>query len=124
MDVENWPRWTASVTGVTRLDEAALRIGSRVKIKQPKMSSLTWEVTELSPQRSFTWVARSPGVRTIAGHRLSSGADGTFLTLSIEQRGPLAGLIGLLLNTRTRRYVTMEANGLKARCEAEHAKGS
>jgi uncharacterized protein YndB with AHSA1/START domain len=116
MDVEGWPRWTASVTSVTRLDEAPLRIGSRVKIKQPRMSALTWEVTELSPLRTFTWVARSPGVRTVARHHLEPGPDGTSLTLIIEQRGPIAGLIRLLTTAQTRRYLTMEAHGIKAHC--------
>lgn len=117
MDVEGWPRWTASVTSVTQLGEAPLRVGSRVKIKQPRMSALTWEVTELSPKATFTWVARSPGVRTVARHHLVPGPDGTLLTLILEQRGPLAGLIRLLTNAQTRRYLTMEANGIKAHCE-------
>jgi uncharacterized protein YndB with AHSA1/START domain len=121
IEVEGWPEWTASVTGVTRLDEAPLRVGSRVKIKQPRMKALVWQVTELAPQRSFTWVARSPGVATVARHDFTPGPNGTVLTLTIEQRGPLAGLIRLLMNSQTRRYLTMEANGIKARCEAERA---
>jgi hypothetical protein len=40
------------------------------------------------------------------------------VTLGIRESGPLAPVTGLLLPGLIRRYVQMEADGLKHRCEA------
>ena len=40
------------------------------------------------------------------------------VTLGIHQSGPLAPIVALLAGGRTKRYVQMEADGLKTRCEA------
>src|SRR5262249_37796372 len=65
-----------------------------------------------------TWQTDVPGVRTVAGHRVeATGSKSTRVTLSLSWRGPLAPLIGLLYRKRSRRYVEMEAQGLKQRCE-------
>lgn len=116
-DVSSWPRWTSSVTRVERLDDGALRVGSRARIKQPRMAAIVWEVTDLEPGRAFTWVGRSPGVTTTARHILEPVAEGTRLTLTVEHGGPLAGMIARLTGKRTARYLNLEANGLKSSAE-------
>jgi hypothetical protein len=45
-------------------------------------------------------------------------AGGTRATLSLEYSGILGGFFARLLDDINRRYLTMEANGLKARSEA------
>jgi len=118
-NVTTWPRWTKSMTSVDRLDEGALRVGSRARIKQPGMPPMTWEVDELRDHEVFTWTAASPGVRTTGVHRLSTNPDGTTeITLEVEQHGPLAGIVNLLTGSRTRRYLHLEAAGLKAAAES------
>jgi uncharacterized protein YndB with AHSA1/START domain len=116
-DVENWPSWTPSVTSITRLDDGPLRVGSRVRIKQPRLPVTTWTVTELSPGESFTWIAVGPGFRTTASHRIHPAEPGSVVTLVLDQNGLIGRLIGRLTTGLTNRYLTMEGNGLKDRAE-------
>ncbi len=120
-DVERWPEWTASVTRLAALDTRELLVGNRFEIKQPRMPKLVWEVTEVTPGTSWTWVQRSPGGLTVARHDVTPvGADRTGIHQGLEQRGPVGALVGLLMRSMTRRYLDLEAEGLKARCEHLH----
>ncbi|MGA9747429.1 MAG: SRPBCC family protein [Nocardioides sp.] len=118
-DVERWPEWAETVTSVTRLDEGPLTVNSRARIEQPKLPPTQYVVTELSPGASFTWMATSPGVRTIARHEVEPLPRGrTRLRLGVEQAGPLGRVMGRLFFKRlTERYLAAEAAGLKARSE-------
>jgi len=124
LDVERWPTWTDTVTRATWLDDGPMRVGRRARLVQPRLGAAVYEVTELDPEKSFVWSRRSPGVTTVAGHHLTPQPDGTtLLTLSIEHSGPLAGLARLLSDRLTRRYLEIEARGLKAYSERQHAAG-
>jgi uncharacterized membrane protein len=117
-DVERWPEWTASVTSLVALNGPGLAVGKRFQIKQPKLPTLVWEVTDVSPGESWTWEQRSPGGRTVAGHTVTSIADGrTLVHQKLDQRGPIGALVGRFMLRTTRRYLEMEAQGLKARSE-------
>jgi uncharacterized membrane protein len=118
-DVSRWPEWTDSVDSVD-LDGDALRVGSAARVKQPKLPPATWRVTELMPGRSFTWVARAPGLTSAGSHELEEFEGVTSARLSLRQSGPLAPLMRLLIGRLTERYVEMEARGLKQRSEAGH----
>ena len=119
VDVERWPEWTASMTNVERLSGSALVKGATARIKQPRMPSLVWEVTEIEAGASFTWRTSSAGVTTVGSHVIRPAVnDRSAVTLGVDQSGPLAPLTGLLTSRLTRRYVEMEARGLKQRCEA------
>jgi uncharacterized membrane protein len=124
-DVTTWPNWTKSMTSVQRLDEGPLRVGSRARIKQPRMPVMTWQVDEIRDGEEFTWSAPAPGVRVTGIHRLVANPDGTTrIELEIQQRGPLAGIIGWLTAARNRRYLELEAAGLKAASEEGGRGGS
>jgi uncharacterized membrane protein len=120
-DVESWPEWTASVTSVRRLSSEPLQVGSRVRIKQPRLPATVWTVSDLIEGEEFTWTADNPGVRTRASHRVVGRTDGSQATLSIDQGGVLGSLVGLLYGSLTRRYLQMEAAGLKQRSEESAA---
>jgi uncharacterized protein YndB with AHSA1/START domain len=117
-DVEAWSEWTPTVTSVQRLDDGPLRTGSRAKILQPRIPETEYVVTELEPGRSFTWVAKGPGVLTTARHDATPLPNGgTRVRLSVEQAGWLGSVMGRFYRGLTDRYLANEANGLRARCE-------
>ena len=100
------------------LDPGPLRVGSRARIRQPRLPVAEWTVTEIDPGRSFTWVARGPGVRTTGTHVVEPHGDGARATAILVQGGPLGPVVGFLTRGLTKRYLAMEAAGLKARAEA------
>jgi uncharacterized membrane protein len=117
-DVERWPEWTASVTSLVGRDGPALGVGKRFAIKQPGMQKLVWKVTEIDPGSSWTWVQRSPGVLVTARHDVTAQPGGrTLVRQQLDQRGVLGGLVGRLMVKKTKRFLELEAQGLKARSE-------
>jgi uncharacterized membrane protein len=123
-DVERWPEWTASVTRLNGLDGPDIAVGRRFEIKQPRMPKLVWEVTELAPGSSWTWVQRSPGGLTVARHDVIRESDRrTQVRQQLDQRGPVGAMVGLLMRGMTRRYLELEAAGLKARSEQRRVDG-
>jgi uncharacterized membrane protein len=116
-DLERWPEWTASMTRLERLDSGALATGSRVRVKQPKLATAVMTITAWDAERGFDWVTSSPGVTALARHTIEPDGDRTRVTLSVEFSGWLAGLIVWWFGDLTRRYVAMEADGLKRRSE-------
>ncbi|MFG1651387.1 SRPBCC family protein [Micromonospora sp. NPDC049275] len=118
VDVARWPEWTASVRRAERGESGPLALGATARLTQPKLRPAVWRVTELTEGREFTWVSDTPGVHTRGEHRLLPLPDGrTRVELAIDQSGPLAGLIGRLYGGLLRRYLRLEADGLRARAE-------
>jgi uncharacterized membrane protein len=115
-DVERWPTWTASIRSVELLD-GALRVGARAKIRQPRLPTVVWTVTELEPGRSWTWEASGPGAHTVATHLLRQVGDSTVAEMSIANAGPVGRLMGRMWRSLTARYLAMESAGLKRRSE-------
>lgn len=117
-DVEHWPEWTASVTSLAGLDGPTLAAGRRFAIKQPGLQKLVWKVTEVDAGSSWTWAQRSPGVRVTASHYVSALPGGrTQVRQQLDQRGALGALVGRLMVKKTKRFLELEARGLKARSE-------
>jgi uncharacterized membrane protein len=117
-DVERWSEWTASIERIVALDAPAIEVGKRFEIKQPRMPKLVWEVTEVDPGTSWTWRQRSLGATTFASHEVVPIEAGrTLVRQRIDQRGPVGVLTGALMSRLTKRYLELEAQGLKARSE-------
>ncbi|WP_328309768.1 SRPBCC family protein [Actinomycetospora sp. NBC_00405] len=113
-DVERMPAWTSTMTRVRVLDGGELRVGSRVRVEQPRLPTATWEVTELEPGRSYTWASPAPGLQSVAWHAVEpTGPGRSRVTLGIRQTGPL-GVVATLMGPLTRRYVDTEIAGIVA----------
>ena len=120
-DVERWSEWTASIQRIVALDGAGIDVGKRYKIKQPGMPNLVWQVTAVQQGASWTWQQRSPGGRAVAVHEVvPDGPERTLVRQRIDQRGPIGALVGAMMRRTTRRYLELEAQGLKARSEQRH----
>ncbi|TDD32582.1 polyketide cyclase [Actinomadura sp. KC06] len=116
-DVERWPEMTASINRVELLDKP-VALSSRARVFQPKLPAAIWTITAFAENKTFTWESRSPGVITTAAHEIVTNPDGTVsVHLTLDQKGPLAPIMSLLAGRLVRRYVTMEANGLKSKAE-------
>jgi hypothetical protein len=97
VDLARWLEWNPHLREVKLLGEGPLAQGSKARIALKLSPFVTvWEVTEITPGRSFAWASSSlPGVRLIFDH-IAEGADGgTLATLRIHIGGPLALLSGL-----------------------------
>ena len=117
-DVPAWPTWTASVTSAEWVGESGLTVGHAARLDQPKLRPATWTVTAVDVGRSFTWETKSPGFSISGSHAISPrDSGGVTVALSTEVRGLLAPIIGALTARIGRRYVAMEAEGLKRHCE-------
>lgn len=117
VDVESWPEWTPSMTTVKMVTPQRLGLGSRVAIKQPRLAPAEMTVDRYAEGRSFAWSTRMAGLRTTADHVLEPTRNGTRVTLVMTQSGPLAGFVKIAYGRMIRRYVHMEATGIKKRAE-------
>lgn len=124
-DVERWPQWMESMDHVDlaasggAIEGEPLQLGSQVWISQPRLPSALWEVTELTPGRSWTWRSRSIGATSSATHELTAAGDGvTRVDTSLQIAGPVGALVGLAIRRLAQRYMAMEADGLHAACAA------
>ncbi|MFD9700403.1 SRPBCC family protein [Lentzea sp. NPDC059081] len=117
-DVARWPERIPTVDEAERLDDGPLAVGSRTRLKQPRLSEAVWTVTELTDGRSFTWVSKSPGVTITGEHVVEPHPDGSRLVLGLRIAGPLSGLGWLMTKSLTRRYVETEGASIKKAAEA------
>ena len=123
-DVERWPEWTQSITRAELVSSRPFGAGSRVRVKQPRLMAVTWTVTEFEPDAGFSWRAVVPGLTSDGLHRITPRREGgSTVTLTLDQRGPLAPVLRLLTAKLTRRYIDFEARGLKARSETNDGDG-
>jgi hypothetical protein len=93
-------------------------VGSRARVRQPKLLPAIWQVTELDERKGFTWITRSPGLQIAGGHRIEEIGSGSRVTLSLHFSGLLSGLAARVYGNLNQKYLAAEANGLKKRSES------
>jgi uncharacterized membrane protein len=122
-DVERWSDWTASIEHIAALDGPGIEVGKRFEIKQPRLPKVVWHVTDVEPGVSWTWRQHSFGAKTAAYHEVEAqGTNRTVVRQGIDQRGPIGMVLALLMRRLTKRYLRLEAEGLKARSQERQAR--
>ena len=118
-DLEAWPERIETVDSVKLLTPRPVHAGSRVRLRQPKLPEGTWEITAWDAPAFFEWHQTSPGVTSIAGHRIEALEEGrSRLTLTLEMRGLLVPMFGRFYEGLTNRYMAIEAEGMKRAAES------
>src|SRR5690349_16314559 len=83
-DLEAWPTRIETVETIEFLTPLPIGVGSRLRLKQPKLPEGTWDVTTWDAPSFFEWVQKGSGVTTVAGHRVESIGDArSRLTLTL-----------------------------------------
>ena len=97
------------------------RIGGHgSRSSSPACPKLVWEVTECrGGERRGRGEQRSPGGRDRSPSHEVIGTDGdrTLVRQRLNQQGPVGALVARLMHATTKRYLELEAQGLKARSE-------
>ena|SRR3712207_6785787 len=118
-DLEAWPQRIDTVDVVEPLTPMPPAVGTRVRLKQPKLPEGTWEVTVWDAPSYFEWRQQSGGMTTVAGHRVGALEEGrSRLTLTLEMRGLLIPVVAVFYRRLTNRYMTLEAEGMKRAAES------
>lgn len=118
IDVESLPDHTPTMSSVTLLDPAPVAVGSTARIKQPGQRAKVWTVTQVEPNKRFSWNTTSSGMVMTASHDLVETPTGTTNTLTVEMDGLLAPVLGLLLRWPIGRAIAAENEGFKAAAES------
>jgi hypothetical protein len=117
-DITGWHAYTPTVQSVERLDDGALRVGSRARIKQPGQRPAVWTVTRLDDVcHEFRWQTHRRGLSIIGSHRVHAEGAGCSNTLELEATGPLARPFALLVGPLLRRALRTENTGLKTEAQ-------
>lgn len=116
-DVERWHEWTASITSVKRFDDGPLGVGSRVRVRQPRLRPAVFEVTAFERGRAFVWETRSGGLTATASHEATPIPGGSRVRLALDFSGWPMFLLAWWVRRISVRYLTLEAQGLKRRAE-------
>ena len=81
------------------------------------MSPAIYEVTACSVNEGFTWVQKIPGGGLFAIHTLRTVRGVTKVQLSFLAKGPVVAIALTLFSSKSSRFVTTEARGLKEKCD-------
>jgi hypothetical protein len=109
--VSRWAELLPTVDDVTpKTGGESPSVGARYALKQPGLPVLVYEITDWRPGEAFTWVATSPGVRTVGTHEVGPAPEGCTLRLGLHWEGPLTPLVERLFGRRTEGFVQQEAD--------------
>ena len=120
VDLESWAAANPNVTRATLLVDAALGVGSRVRIEQRGMGPKVWTVLEYRAPTRFVWSTRLLWFTMTASHDLTATGSGTLNTLAVRFDGPGAGVLGRLARGAVGAALRAENEGIE-RAATRHA---
>jgi len=118
VNLGDWPVWNHHMREVRLLTEVPLSMDSRARIVLKTGLSSTWEVTEFSPGRSFTWDASLFASRLSFAHEVKPVNGGSRVVLRIEAAGLTALAASLVLRFSYGRFLNLSLQRLKESLEA------
>ena len=121
VNLGDWPVWNHHMREVRLLTDVPLSMGSRARIVLKTGLSSTWEVTEFSPGRSFTWDASLFASRLSFAHVVQPMNDGSRVVLRIEAAGLTGLAASLALRFSYGRFLNLSLQRLKDSLEAAPA---
>ena len=117
--LDGWLKWNPHMREVKLVDGGLLDVGKRARITLKTGLRSEWEVTELTPGSSFTWVSRMfPGLRLSFAHEVAPVDGGARAVLRIESSGPVATLAAPVLGLVYSRNLVHSLNNLKRLLES------
>lgn len=122
-DVGLWPRWSDDILWAEISGPYVTGAHGRMRFKG--LPATDWEVIDADPPGRFRSVVRLPlGLARLEfDHVIAPGPDGSRITESVDFRGPLAPVVGLLQRGRwLRRWPTAMGQMCVLAYERGHAR--
>ena len=120
--LDGWLQWNHHMREVKLLEGAPLDVGKRARITLKTGISSEWEVTELTPGKSFTWASQVvPGLRLDFAHGVLPADGGARAVLRIQSSGPVAALAAPVLGLVYSRNLVHALDNLKRLLEGSPA---
>ncbi|MBT5867750.1 MAG: hypothetical protein HOH38_02805 [Nitrospinaceae bacterium] len=117
IDVGSWPLWSPGMEKIVRKDSGDFKAGSSALIKQKLLPETRWVVTELTPNKCFSWQTKVLGIKMVATHTLIPCNSGATSILRIEILGWIP-VIWPVIKKLIARALKEENWGLKNYCES------
>lgn len=115
-DAENWPTWDSELDWV-RL-EGPFEVGTTGKMKPSTGPEVAFELSEVSPEKSFSDTARLPLTKMVFQHEYFPQEDGgaAHIRHTVSMTGLLAPLFGKLIGRQIKAHLrgAMEALSVQA----------
>jgi uncharacterized membrane protein len=113
VNLGGWPVWNHHMREVQLVTDVPLAMGSRARIVLKTRLSSTWEVTEFSPGRSFTWDASLFGSHLSFAHVVEPVSGGSRVVFRIDAAGLTALAAFLVLRFSYGRFLNRSLRRLK-----------